>query len=242
MPTMKRTTNANSKKTDEVTSTTAPQNTIPRTSENNQSSCSDSNSKNTATCPPELRAILEAEEQQAAQTAFNLMICTATINGVENALAPLSKEPIVQFIDSMKVYFRATVAQFMYLGPGTVLPNLPSRPNCQNHGGKIVEKTMHKQPELLQKKNQTKITSAKPTWATVTPTGLHTPIAPVKDVWVRNKPPTTTRPPAKASKTALKAASKSTSQSKAATEADRPPSFDQLPKPNNDAPPKQRQI
>ncbi|CCU80384.1 EKA-like protein, partial [Blumeria hordei DH14] len=200
---MKRTANVNLTETNKATSTTAPHNINARKSGNNQTSCSDSNSKNTATYPPELRAILEAEEQRAAQTAFNLMICTATINSVENALAPLSKGPSVQFIDSMKVYLRAAIAQFMLSGPGTVLPNLPSRPNCQNHGGKIVEKSMHKQPELPQKENQTNITSAKPTWATVIRTGLHTPAAPVKDVRVHNKPPTPTRP-TKASKTASK--------------------------------------
>lgn len=196
---MKRTANVNLKKADEGTSTTAPQNPIPRTSGNNQTSCSDGNSKNTATCPPELRAILEAEEQRAAQTATNLTICTAAINGVENALSPLSKGSSVQFIDSMKVYLRAAIAQFMMSGPGTVLPNLPPRPNCQNHGRKIVGQTIEKQPELLQK-----ATLVKPTWTTVTRTGLHTPAAPVKDVRVHNIPPTPTRPPAKAKKTGPK--------------------------------------
>ncbi|CCU74390.1 hypothetical protein BGHDH14_bgh02482 [Blumeria hordei DH14] len=204
VPAINRTANANSKKADEVTSTTAPQNTIPKTSGNNQTSCSNSNSENTAICPPELRAILEAEEQRAAQTATNLTICTAAINGVENALSPLSKGSSVQFIDSMKVYLRAAIAQFMMSGPGTVLPNLPPRPNCQNHGGKIVEQTIEKQPKLLQKATQVKVTQVKPTWATVTRTGLHTPAAPVKDVRVHNKPPTQTRPPAKAKKTGPK--------------------------------------
>ncbi|CCU80005.1 EKA-like protein [Blumeria hordei DH14] len=149
VPAMKRTADINLKKADETTSTTATQNTIPRASENNQTPCSDISSRNTATYPPELRAIIEAEQQLAVQTVSDLTICTAAINGVENALVPLSKGPSVQFIDSMKVYLRAAVAQFMLSGPGTVLPNLPSRPNCQNHGGKIVEKTMHKQPEQL---------------------------------------------------------------------------------------------
>ena len=153
VPAIKRTANANLKKADEVAPTTTPQNTIPGASGNNQSSCSDSSFKNTATCPPELRAILEAEEQRAAQTAFNLTIYTAAINSVENPLAPLSKGPNVQFIDSMKVYLGAAVAQFMLSGPVTVLPNLPSRPNCQNHGRKIVEKTTKKQSEQLQTEN-----------------------------------------------------------------------------------------
>ena len=72
----------------------------------------------------------------------------------------------------------------MLSGPGTVLPNLPPRPNCQNHGEKIVEKTIQKQPEQLQKENQARITPVKPTWATVTQTDIHTPAAPVKDVRV----------------------------------------------------------
>ncbi|CCU75951.1 EKA-like protein [Blumeria hordei DH14] len=144
VPAMKRTSNVDAKKADGAASTTAPHNTIPRTSGNNHTSCSDSNSKNTATCPPELRAILEAEEQRAAQTTTNLTLCTAAINGVENALSPLSKGSSVQLKDSMKLYLRAAIAQFMMSGPGTVLPNLPPRPNCQNHGGKIVEQTIEK--------------------------------------------------------------------------------------------------
>ncbi|KHJ36447.1 putative eka-like protein [Erysiphe necator] len=39
--------------------------------------------------PPELQAIFEAEKRRAAQTAANLEVCTAAINGVETALLPL---------------------------------------------------------------------------------------------------------------------------------------------------------
>ncbi|CCU75383.1 EKA-like protein [Blumeria hordei DH14] len=149
VPAINRTANANYKKADKATPTTATQNTIPRANGNNQTSCSNIN--------------------------------------------------FVQFIDSMKVYLQAAIAQFMMSGPGTALPNLPPRPNCQNHGGKIVEQTIEKQPELLQKATQ-----VKPTWATVSRTSLHTPAAPVKDVRVHNKPPTLTGPPAKAKKTGPK--------------------------------------
>lgn len=48
------------------------------------------------------------------------------------------------------------------------------------------------------------MTSVKPTWATVTQTGFHTPAVPVKDVRIHNQPSALTRPPATASKTAPK--------------------------------------
>ncbi|POS82103.1 hypothetical protein EPUL_006215, partial [Erysiphe pulchra] len=41
------------------------------------------------TYPFELQAIVEAEMRRAAQTAANLEVCTAAINGVETALLPL---------------------------------------------------------------------------------------------------------------------------------------------------------
>ncbi|CCU74714.1 EKA-like protein [Blumeria hordei DH14] len=124
VPAMKRTSGVDAKKADGVAPTTTPQNTIPREIGNNQTSCSDGSSMNTASCPPELRAILEAEQQRAAYTATNLTICTAAINGVEDALSTLSKGSSVQLIDSIKVYLRAEVAKFMLSGSGTVLPNL----------------------------------------------------------------------------------------------------------------------
>ncbi|CCU79105.1 EKA-like protein [Blumeria hordei DH14] len=111
-------------------STTTPPNISPRKIGNNQSSCSVSSAKNTATCPPGLQAKLEAEQERAAQTASNLTIYTAAINGVEDALSPLSKGSSVQFIGFTKVYLRAAISQFMMSIPGTVLPDLPPRPNC----------------------------------------------------------------------------------------------------------------
>ncbi|CCU77574.1 EKA-like protein [Blumeria hordei DH14] len=82
VPAMKRTSNVDAKKADETASTTTPQMTIPKEIGNNQTSCSDSSSKKTATYPPDLRAILEAEEQRAAQAATNLTICSPTIKSV----------------------------------------------------------------------------------------------------------------------------------------------------------------
>ena len=93
----------------------------------------------------------QLEEQQAAQTATNLSICTAAINRVENALIPGSKGSSAQFVDSMKVYVGGAIAQLMISGPGTVLPSLPPRPNCQSVGGKIPEKAAEKQLELPKK-------------------------------------------------------------------------------------------
>ena len=77
--------------------------------------------------PLELRSMIEAEERRAAQTASNLTLCTAAINGVENALSALANEGNRQYVDAMKAHFRAAVAQFMTMGPG-VSPNLPPRP------------------------------------------------------------------------------------------------------------------
>ncbi|CCU81531.1 EKA-like protein [Blumeria hordei DH14] len=97
------------------------------------------NPKLTEEYPSELRALTEAEERRTAKTAENVKICTAAINGIENALSSLSKGMSVQFIDSMKVLIRAAIAQFMISGLGTVLQVLPSRPETQATGIKITE-------------------------------------------------------------------------------------------------------
>ena len=81
-----------------------------------------------AECPPELRPIVEAEERRAAQAAANLALCSATINSVEATLLPLTNGSNRQFVDSMRVYLRAAIAQYMATGPATMPPVLPPRP------------------------------------------------------------------------------------------------------------------
>ncbi|CCU83154.1 EKA-like protein [Blumeria hordei DH14] len=90
-----------------------------------------------AECPPEFRPIVEAEQRRAAETAANLAICSTAISGVEAicstaisgveaTLLPLTNGSIRQFIDSMRVYLRAAIAQYIATPP--VLPPRPANP------------------------------------------------------------------------------------------------------------------
>ncbi|POS82454.1 hypothetical protein EPUL_005836, partial [Erysiphe pulchra] len=80
------------------------------------------------TYPFELQAIVEAEKCRAAQTAANLEVCTAAINGVETTLLPLRVKSQKQFVDALKTYLRPAIAQFMQSGTKAVPPVLPIRP------------------------------------------------------------------------------------------------------------------
>ncbi|CCU82820.1 EKA-like protein [Blumeria hordei DH14] len=80
-----------------------------------------------AECPPELRPIVEAEQRRTAETAANLALCSAPISGVEATLLPLTNESNRQFVDSMRVYLRAAIAQYMATGPAITPPVLPPR-------------------------------------------------------------------------------------------------------------------
>ncbi|CCU83070.1 EKA-like protein [Blumeria hordei DH14] len=81
-----------------------------------------------ADCPPELRPIFEAEQRRVAETAPNLALYSAAIFGVEATLLPLINGSNRQFVDSMRVYLRAAIAQYMATGPATTPPVLPPRP------------------------------------------------------------------------------------------------------------------
>ncbi|CCU83055.1 avrk1-like protein [Blumeria hordei DH14] len=85
-----------------------------------------------AECPLELRPIVEAEQRRAAETAANLALCSVAISGVEATLLPLTNGSNRQFVDSMRVYLRAAIAQYMATGPrpgpATTPPVLPLRP------------------------------------------------------------------------------------------------------------------
>ncbi|CCU77328.1 EKA-like protein [Blumeria hordei DH14] len=85
--------------------------------ENLLPSCSESGKEKINGCPPELQAMIEAEERRAAQAAKNITICTAAINAVETAVSLYSEESSDPFIDSMKIYLPAAIAQFMKSGP-----------------------------------------------------------------------------------------------------------------------------
>ncbi|KHJ29997.1 putative eka-like protein [Erysiphe necator] len=80
------------------------------------------------TYPPELQVIVEAEKRRAAQTAANLEVCTAIFNGVEIALLPLRVKTQIQFVDTLKIYLRAVIAQFMQSGTKAIPPVLPILP------------------------------------------------------------------------------------------------------------------
>ncbi|CCU82336.1 EKA-like protein [Blumeria hordei DH14] len=78
--------------------------------------------------PPELRPIVEAEQRRAAKTAANLALCFAAISGVEATLLPLTNGSNRPFVDSMRVYLRAAIAQYMATGPASTSPVFPPRP------------------------------------------------------------------------------------------------------------------
>ncbi|CCU74326.1 EKA-like protein [Blumeria hordei DH14] len=75
-----------------------------------------------AECPPELRPIVEAEQRRAAEIAANLTLCSAAISGVEATLLPFNNGSNRQFVDSMRVYPRAAIAQYMASTPGEPNP------------------------------------------------------------------------------------------------------------------------
>ncbi|CCU76095.1 EKA-like protein [Blumeria hordei DH14] len=81
------------------------------------------------TYPPELLAAIEAEERRARQKAAQFTICSTAISSVEAALQPLSIGEDKNFVDSIKVYLRAAIAQFVAAGPNTAPPVLPQRPS-----------------------------------------------------------------------------------------------------------------
>ncbi|CCU82455.1 EKA-like protein [Blumeria hordei DH14] len=63
--------------------------------------------------PPELRLIVEAEQRRATETAANLALCSAAISGVEATLLPLINGSNGLFVDSIRVYLCAAIAQYM---------------------------------------------------------------------------------------------------------------------------------
>ncbi|CCU76885.1 EKA-like protein [Blumeria hordei DH14] len=81
-----------------------------------------------ADCPPKLRPIGEAEKRRAAETAANLALYSAAISGVKETLFPLTNGSNRQFVHSMSVYLRATIAQYMATGPASTSPVILTRP------------------------------------------------------------------------------------------------------------------
>ncbi|CCU80163.1 EKA-like protein [Blumeria hordei DH14] len=116
-----------------------------------------------AECPPELRPIVEAEQRRAAETAANLALCSAAISSVEATLFPLTNGSNRKFVDSMRVYLRAAIAQYMATGPGSTPSVLPPRP-------------ANPIPRAPDPRSQTipavPVLPVKSTWATVARNGL----------------------------------------------------------------------
>ncbi|CCU74484.1 EKA-like protein [Blumeria hordei DH14] len=124
-----------------------------------------------AECPPELRPIVEAEQRRAAETAANLALCSAAISGVEATLFPLTSGSNRQFVDSMRVYLRAAIAQYMATGPATTPPVLPPRPaNPAPRAPEARSNTTPAVPAL----------TVKSTWATVARNGLQQKAVPTE--------------------------------------------------------------
>ena len=87
-----------------------------------------------AECPLELRPILEAEEQRTTETAANLALCPAAIFGVEATLLSLTNGSNRPFVDSLRVYLRGTIAQYMAMGSASTPPVLPPCWRTQSQG------------------------------------------------------------------------------------------------------------
>ncbi|CCU82510.1 EKA-like protein [Blumeria hordei DH14] len=116
--------------------------------------------------PPELLAAIEAEERRARQKSAQFNICSTAISSVKTALLPLSSGENKIFVDSIKVYLRAAIAQFVAAGPSTTPPVLPQRQSVGTPPATVI-------PVAIPW-NITKATSSIPprsTWATVTRAG-----------------------------------------------------------------------
>ena len=158
--------------------------------------------KKANTIPPELRPHVEAAERRAAQTASNLELCTAAINGVEDALSPLANGDNRQYIDAMKTHFRAAIAQFMSTELGVAVTTLPPRPPRPASNVTFWDNP----PPGLRSSQPIQIlepTIAEPraaestTWATVTRRGQQKSSAPASSGRAPSKQPSTPRDPAK---------------------------------------------
>ncbi|RKF77190.1 putative eka-like protein [Golovinomyces cichoracearum] len=76
--------------------------------------------------PLELRAIIQAEEQRAAQMTANLKSCTLAINGVQMALSTSALDRNKEFNEGLLTYLRAAIAQFLANGTGISPPSTPA--------------------------------------------------------------------------------------------------------------------
>ncbi|CCU82648.1 EKA-like protein [Blumeria hordei DH14] len=83
---------------------------------------------NVPTIPEEMAVLVENEKRRAAEAAANISICASTINVVENNLSPMLTGEHKSLIDSFRVYLRASIAQFIQVGPGAAPPVLPKVP------------------------------------------------------------------------------------------------------------------
>ena len=59
---------------------------------------------------------MEAENQRVAQKSAQILSCTSAIRGVEAVLSPLAAGNNKAYVDSMKAYLRAAIAQFINTG------------------------------------------------------------------------------------------------------------------------------
>ncbi|CCU76794.1 EKA-like protein [Blumeria hordei DH14] len=123
-----------------------------------------------AECPPELRPIIEAKQPRAAKTAANLALCSAAISGIEATLLPLTNGSNRQFIDLMRVYLRAAIAQYMAMGPASTPSVLPPRPANPLPRAPNTRSTPTPAVPAL---------SIKSTWATVAKNGLRQKAVPI---------------------------------------------------------------
>ncbi|KAI1005856.1 hypothetical protein K3495_g2363 [Podosphaera aphanis] len=161
-------------------SSNTKQATPPRTGNTAKANASAGKTTGANEVPFELRPQIEAEKHRATLIASNVSICTAAINGVENALSLLVNEENLQYIRALKAHFRATIAQFATRNPELLISTLPPRPPCPAYNTKHWE-----HPPAGSTRNQPiqisePITAEPSTWASVTKRGQQKSMAPPK--------------------------------------------------------------
>ncbi|CCU82562.1 EKA-like protein [Blumeria hordei DH14] len=109
---------------------------------------------------------MEVEERRARQKAVQFNLCSTAISSIETALSPLSTGENKIFVDSIKVYLRAAIAQFVAAGPSTAPSVLPQRPSVGTPPATVIPVAI---PRNISK--ATAPLAPRSTWATVTRAG-----------------------------------------------------------------------
>ncbi|RKF72426.1 putative eka-like protein [Golovinomyces cichoracearum] len=81
------------------------------------------------TISQEFATLIEAEKSLAANIAEKFELCSTAVIAIEDSLSSKLSGPKKQCVESLRVYLRASIAQFLHVGSGTVPPILPAAPS-----------------------------------------------------------------------------------------------------------------